>query len=84
MVHVKTEGKINENTYLIDGQLFRLEGTLAIFVIENNGEKMMIDTSDTLAARKIVKQLKDFNLFPVQKLLITHSHWDHIQGTWRY
>lgn len=80
MVHVHTEGKFNENTYLIDGMMFSLPGNIAIYVIENDGERMMIDTSMSLSVRKIVKKLKDLDLFPIQKLLITHSHFDHNQG----
>ncbi len=80
MVFINSEGKFNENSYLIDGQLFRLTGAMAIYVIENNGMRMMIDTSSEIAARKIVKKLKEFGLFPIHKLLLTHSHWDHVQG----
>lgn len=80
MVHIVKEGKFNDNTYLIDGLLFRLPGTIAIFVIENGGERMMFDTSEPLSARKIIKKLKEYGLFPIQKLLLTHSHWDHDQG----
>jgi len=80
MVFINTEGKFNDNTYLIDGNLFRLEGTLSIYIIENNGMRMMVDTSSDLAARKIVKKLKEFELFPIHKILLTHSHWDHMQS----
>ncbi|TFF98435.1 MAG: MBL fold metallo-hydrolase [Promethearchaeota archaeon] len=80
MGQINDEGKFNENTYLIDGMLFRLSGTIAIYVIENGGERMMFDTSEPLSARKIIKKLKEYDLFPIQKLLLTHSHWDHVQG----
>ncbi len=80
MVFINSEGKFNDNSYLIDGQLFRMNGTMAIYIIENNGMRMMFDTSAELAARKIVKKLKEFELFPIHKLLLTHSHWDHTQG----
>ncbi|MFX1340423.1 MAG: MBL fold metallo-hydrolase [Promethearchaeota archaeon] len=80
MVFINTEGKFNDNTYLIDGNLFRLEGTLSVYVIENNGMRMMVDTSSNLAARKIVKKLKEFEIFPIHKILLTHSHWDHMQS----
>jgi len=80
MVFIKTEGKINDNTFLIDGLLFRMPGNLAIYVIENNGMRMMIDTSEELAARKIVNKLKELKIYPIQKILLSHSHWDHVQG----
>ncbi len=41
---------------------------------------MMLDTGVPLAARKVVKKLKEFGLFPIHKLLLTHSHWDHVQA----
>ncbi len=80
MVFINSEGKFNPNTYLIDGKLYRTSGDIAIYVIENKGMRMMIDTSAGTAARTIVKKLKEFNLFPIHKLLLTHSHWDHVQG----
>lgn len=80
MVHFKTEGKFNENTYLIDGMMFSQPGNIAIYVIENDGERMMIDTSMSLSVRKIIKKMKELDIFPVQKLVITHSHFDHNQG----
>jgi glyoxylase-like metal-dependent hydrolase (beta-lactamase superfamily II) len=80
MVFINTEGKFNDNSYLIDGLLFRLTKHLAIYVIENNGMRMMIDTGVPLAARKVVKKIKEFGLFPIHKVLLTHSHWDHVQG----
>ena len=80
MVHFKTEGKFNENTYLIDGMMFSQPGNIAIYVIENDGERMIIDTSMSLSVRKIIKKMKELDIFPVQKLLITHSHFDHNQG----
>lgn len=80
MVHINSEGKFNDNTYLIDGMLFRLPEHLALYVIENNGMRMMIDAGVPLAARKVVKKIKEFGLFPIHKLLLTHSHWDHIQA----
>ena len=78
--HINEEGKFNPNTYLIDAEFFRLEKTLAIYVIENNNSRMLIDTGESLTARKIVKKLKDLNLYPIQKILFTHAHWDHIQS----
>ncbi len=53
---------------------------LSIYIIENDGIRLMIDTGDTLKARTNVKKLKDFELYPIHKILLTHSHWDHAQG----
>jgi glyoxylase-like metal-dependent hydrolase (beta-lactamase superfamily II) len=80
MVYIDTEGKFNDNSYLVDGLLFRLPHHLSIYIIENNGMRMMIDLGVPIAARKVVKKIKEFDLFPIHKILITHSHWDHIQA----
>jgi len=44
MVFIDTEGKFNDNTYLIDAELYKLKVSLAIYVIENNGMRAMIDS----------------------------------------
>ncbi len=53
---------------------------LSIYVIENKGMRLMIDVGETLKARKVIKKLKDFGLYPIHKIVLTHSHWDHAQG----
>ena len=80
MVFINSEGKFNDNSYLIDGELYRMKGNLALYVIENNGARMMIDAGEALMARKIVNKLKEFGLFPIHKILLTHSHFDHVQA----
>jgi glyoxylase-like metal-dependent hydrolase (beta-lactamase superfamily II) len=80
MVYIDSEGKFNDNTFFIDGMLFRLPHQLSLYIIENNGTRMLIDTGSALAASKIFRKLKEFGLLPIHKLLITHSHWDHTQG----
>jgi len=37
MVFINSEGKFNDNSYLIDAELYRLKGTLSLYVVENNG-----------------------------------------------
>ncbi len=53
---------------------------LSIYIIENDGMRLMIDTGDVSKARTNIKKLKDFGLYPIHKILLTHSHWDHAQG----
>ncbi len=53
---------------------------LSIYVIENNGMRVMIDVGQTSRARSLVKKIKDFGLYPIHKIVLTHSHWDHAQG----
>jgi glyoxylase-like metal-dependent hydrolase (beta-lactamase superfamily II) len=80
MVFLNSEGSFNDNSYLIDGLVFRLPGQLSLYVIENKGERMMIDVGDDLVTRKILKKLKGFGLYPIHKIVLTHSHFDHVQG----
>jgi glyoxylase-like metal-dependent hydrolase (beta-lactamase superfamily II) len=79
-MHINSEGKFNENSYLIDGMVLGLPKFLSLYVVENNGMRVMIDAGEALKARKIVKKLKEYDLYPIHKLVITHSHWDHAQG----
>jgi len=86
IVYINTDGKFNENTYLIDGlPLFGMQGSIALYAIENEGETLLIDSSLSLMARKIILKLKEFGIYPAQKLslLLTHSHWDHTLGVKR-
>ncbi|MFX1480539.1 MAG: MBL fold metallo-hydrolase [Promethearchaeota archaeon] len=80
MVYINKEGKFNENTWLIDGYLFGQKGSLSIYVIENNGTRLIIDASEKLAVPKIIEKLKAFNIYPIHKIFLTHSHFDHIDG----
>ena len=80
MVHINSEGKINDNYYLIDGMTMGMPKFLSIYIIENNGKRLMIDVGEALKSRKIVKKLKELNLYPVDIIVLTHSHWDHAQG----
>ncbi|MBD3253500.1 MAG: MBL fold metallo-hydrolase [Candidatus Lokiarchaeota archaeon] len=80
MVFVSSEGKFNDNSYLVDGMIFRLQGQLSLYVIENEGERVMIDAGVKLSARKVVKKLQNWGLFPIHKIILTHSHFDHIQA----
>ena len=80
IVIINSEGKFGDNYYLIDGMTMGLPKFLSIYVIENNGMRLMIDVGETLKTRKIIKKLKDFGLYPIHKIVLTHSHWDHAQG----
>ncbi|MBD3196623.1 MAG: MBL fold metallo-hydrolase [Candidatus Lokiarchaeota archaeon] len=80
MVHIRNEGKFDENSTLLDAEFLKTKKTCAVYVIENEGKRMMIDTGEALSVRRIVKKLKKFDLFPIHKIFLTHAHWDHIQG----
>ena len=80
IVIINSEGKFSDNYYLIDGMPMGLPKFLSIYIIENNGMRLMIDVGETLKVRTIIKKLKDFGLYPIHKIVLTHSHWDHAQG----
>ncbi len=80
MVFINKEGRFNENTWLIDGNLFEGKGNLSIYIIENDGIRMMVDTSEKVAAPKIIEKLKEFKIYPIHKIFLTHSHFDHVDG----
>ena len=54
LVFIYKEGKFNDNSFLIDGYLFKAPGSLALYVIENNGIRMLIDTSSADNAGLII------------------------------
>lgn len=81
MVFINSEGKFNDNWFLLDAQMFGMKGNAAIYIIENNGNRMMIDTTTpSHMIRKILNKIKELGLYPIHKLLLTHGHWDHIDG----
>ena len=80
MVFINYEGKFNENTYLFDGRAMNIPAFLSVYILEKNGERLMIDTPQEQYCRKFIVKLKEFNLYPIDKIILTHSHWDHAQG----
>ena len=81
IVFIKSEGRFNHNSYLIDAAMFGIKGNAAIYIIENEGIRMMVDTTTpAIMIRRIIKKIKEFGLYPIHKLLLTHSHWDHVEG----
>ncbi len=80
LVYINKEGKFNDNTWLIDGNLFGGKGNLSIYIIENEGTRMMIDASEKAMASIIIEKLKEFKIYPIHKIFLTHSHFDHVDG----
>ncbi len=80
LVFINLEGKFDNNYYLLDGMTMGTQKYLSIYIIEHNGMRLMIDVGESFKIRKILKKLKDMGLYPIHKILLTHSHWDHAQG----
>jgi glyoxylase-like metal-dependent hydrolase (beta-lactamase superfamily II) len=79
MTAIREEGKVNDDTTLIDIKMFGVPKITAIYLIES-GKKCLIDAGTHTEARKILRQLKELNAFPPDIILLTHSHWDHCQA----
>ncbi|HEC37474.1 MAG TPA: MBL fold metallo-hydrolase [bacterium] len=77
MVFINKEGKFNDNSFLLDGFLFGAPNSLALYVIENNGTRMLIDTSTPDQVKRIINKLKEYDIYPIHKILLSHAHWDH-------
>jgi glyoxylase-like metal-dependent hydrolase (beta-lactamase superfamily II) len=72
-------GKINENTYLIDANMFGIAKVTSIFVVKG-GKTALIDGGTSSETQGIIESLRDFSLLPVDYIIICHSHWDHHQA----
>ncbi len=79
MTAIRKEGKVNDDTTLIDIKMFGVPKITGIYLIES-GKKCLIDAGTHTEARKILRQLKDLNAFPPDIIVLTHSHWDHCQA----
>lgn len=79
MTAIRKQGKINENTTLIDYGLFGVAGGGAVYLVEGE-KKCLIDGGTRGDVSRIYKTLKDMNAFPPDIIILTHSHWDHTQG----
>jgi len=79
-------GKFNNNTWLIDAVYKNTEGELienghaAYLIKTEDGKNCLINPGSRSGARSIYKKLKLLNAWPLDNIIITHSHWDHTQG----
>ena len=86
MGFINSEGKFNENTWLIDAAMKNTEGNrvrngYAAYLIQTeDGANCLINSGARTGAQSIYKNLKRLKVWPIQKLILTHSHWDHTQG----
>jgi glyoxylase-like metal-dependent hydrolase (beta-lactamase superfamily II) len=80
IVIINSEGKIGDNYYLLDGMPMGVANLLSIYIVENEGMRLMIDVGEATKARSLMKKLKNLDLYPIHKIVVTHSHWDHAQG----
>ena len=72
-------GKINENTYLIDVNMLGMTKITSMFAVKGR-KTALVDGGTSSEAQGIIKSLRDFDLLPVDYIIISHSHWDHHQA----
>ena len=86
MGYINQTGKFNDTTWLIDAIFKTTEGEgvsggMAAYLIKtDDGSNCLINPSTLSGAREIYLKLKEFGGWPLQKIILTHSHWDHTQG----
>jgi glyoxylase-like metal-dependent hydrolase (beta-lactamase superfamily II) len=79
MSATRDPGRINDHTTLIDIGMYGVTGITAVYLIR--GEKTcLIDGGTRTEASRIVRTLRELKAFPPDIILLTHSHYDHVQG----
>lgn len=81
MAAIREEGQINEHTYLIDAVHNGAQRAFAVYLFKStDGESCLIDAGTRDSVKVIYERLQQWDAWPLKKLIITHSHWDHSQG----
>jgi glyoxylase-like metal-dependent hydrolase (beta-lactamase superfamily II) len=84
--YIFKSGKFNENTWLIDAIYLDKEGNqvrnghAAYLIKTKDGANCLINSGSRSGAVTLYESLKKLESWPLQKLVLTHSHWDHTQG----
>ena len=79
MSAIRQQGKVNENTMLIDIGMYGVAGATAVYLVDDN-KKCLIDGGTRTGAERIIKALRQLGAFPPDYIIVTHSHYDHTQG----
>jgi len=72
---------INDKISIIDFELSGIKNIGAIYLIKGDKKTCLIDSGTKASAKRIVQALKSESLFPPDMIILTHSHWDHTQGS---
>lgn len=72
--------KVNDHTWMLDIGLFGIKRVGALYLLKG-GQSCLIDTGTQKEARGLIRALDAKNAFPPDMIVLTHSHWDHTQGT---
>ena len=81
MPMIRDEGKINDHTHLIDAVHEGLRRGHAVYLLKSeDGGTCLVDSGTKDSGKVICEKLKDLGAWPVDRIVFTHSHWDHTQG----
>ncbi|MBI4766218.1 MAG: MBL fold metallo-hydrolase [Deltaproteobacteria bacterium] len=81
MTLIRQEGPINQHTYLIDAVHRGIPRGHAVYLLKSrDGGTCLIDAGTKDSAKIIYEKLITLDAWPLKRIIITHSHWDHTQG----
>lgn len=71
--------QLDEGLYCIDLNFQGRSGIIASYLIEDSGERALIETGPTSTLDALLEGLRDLNVDPatITKVLVTHIHLDH-------
>jgi glyoxylase-like metal-dependent hydrolase (beta-lactamase superfamily II) len=79
MTAIRRPGKINQDTTLIDIGMHGTYGLTAVYLVQA-ARSCLIDGGTRREAGRLLKALRRLDAFPPDLIIVTHPHWDHIQG----
>ncbi|MEZ5104072.1 MAG: MBL fold metallo-hydrolase [Draconibacterium sp.] len=60
-----------------------LSGRSNVFLVTNGKKNILVDTSPTRKWSKLDRNLKSFNVSKIDLLILTHTHYDHVENAFR-
>ena len=72
--------QINEHVSMIDIGMFGIKRVGAVYLIKG-AKSCLVDSGTQKEARGLIRTLDSIGAFPPDIMVLTHSHWDHTQGT---
>ncbi len=79
MSAIRDPGKINENTTLIDIGMEDIRGITGVYLVRGS-KTCLIDGGTRAQAPRLARMLREAGAFPPDMILVTHPHWDHMEG----
>jgi glyoxylase-like metal-dependent hydrolase (beta-lactamase superfamily II) len=71
---------VTDHISMIDIELFGIKRAGAVFLIRG-GLNCLVDSGTPKEVKGLIRTLDSIGAFPPDILILTHSHWDHTQGT---